>query len=45
MPEQQVKLEGHFIDQQILSQVLDTVDRLGGSYEIVALTIGRTRRR
>jgi lysine-ketoglutarate reductase/saccharopine dehydrogenase-like protein (TIGR00300 family) len=44
MPEQQVKLEGHFIDQQILSRVLDTVDRLGGSYEIVALTIGRTRR-
>lgn len=44
MPEQQVKLEGHFIDHQILSQVLDTVARLGGSYEIVTLTIGRTRR-
>lgn len=44
MPEQQVKLEGHFIDQQILSQVLDTVVRLGGSYEIVSLNIGRTRR-
>jgi lysine-ketoglutarate reductase/saccharopine dehydrogenase-like protein (TIGR00300 family) len=44
MSQQQVKLEGHFIDQQILSQVLDTVERLGGSYEILQLTIGRTRR-
>jgi lysine-ketoglutarate reductase/saccharopine dehydrogenase-like protein (TIGR00300 family) len=44
MPEQHVKLEGHFIDRPVLSQVLDTVERFGGTYEIVELQIGRTRK-
>ncbi|ABA89402.1 hypothetical protein Pcar_2163 [Syntrophotalea carbinolica DSM 2380] len=44
MPAQHVKLEGHIIDQPILSRVLDTVERFGGCYEIVELDIGTTRK-
>lgn len=44
MPQQLVKLEGHFIDRRILSQVLDTVERRGAVWEISELTIGRTRK-
>ncbi|MDD4457871.1 MAG: TIGR00300 family protein, partial [Syntrophotalea acetylenica] len=44
MSEQQVKLQGHVIDRQILSRVLDAVELAGGSWEIAELSIGRTRR-
>lgn len=42
--EQQVVLRGHLIDDQILSAVLDAIGSLGAEYEIVKLTVGRTRK-
>jgi lysine-ketoglutarate reductase/saccharopine dehydrogenase-like protein (TIGR00300 family) len=43
MTEQEVVLQGHLIDRQILAQVLEAVERNRGTYEILDLTLGRTR--
>lgn len=38
-----IRLQGHLIDDFILSRALDAIDGLGGRHEILSLSIGRTR--
>jgi lysine-ketoglutarate reductase/saccharopine dehydrogenase-like protein (TIGR00300 family) len=43
MPSENVTIEGHIIDSQVLPKVLDEVVALGGTYEIVDVRVGRRR--
>jgi lysine-ketoglutarate reductase/saccharopine dehydrogenase-like protein (TIGR00300 family) len=42
--ERDIRLQGHLIDDFILSRVLDAIGSLGASHEIRSLTIGQTRK-
>lgn len=39
-----IRLQGHLVDDFILSQALDTIDSLGGSHVILSLSVGQTRK-
>lgn len=43
MPSETVYLDGHIIDSQTLSRVLDVILLQGGEYEITAFEVGRRR--